>query len=316
MPRIVTLTLNPALDISSGVESVVPNHKLRCSPPTYEPGGGGINVARVAKRLGCSVEAVVPLGGSAGQRVAKLVELEGIPLVQVPIQAETRESITIGATNTSDQYRFVFPGPEVTESELVDCERALAKAAVGATCVVISGSVPSNLPEHTLASMVASLAPTPVLIDTSSDALRLALQSGAYLVKPSARELASVVDRLLLTEAEIIDAARQVLRESTVSNLAVSIGAGGAVILGQDGRFLRVRAPTVKVTSTVGAGDSMVAGFAVGLDRGMDLSGSACLGVAAGTATVMTPGTNLCDPEQVESLLPLVSVEGDRSKPA
>ncbi len=306
---IVTLTLNPALDISSSANIVIPNHKLRCSTPIYEPGGGGINVARVVRRLGEEVLAVVPLGGGAGHRVESLLEDEGIPLRAVAIKAETRESITIGVDATEDQFRFVFPGPSLSQSELMTCEQALVDEAKTASCVIISGSLPSGVPSHALSSLVEAVSPASVIIDTSGEALLEALQSGAYLVKPSARELAGIVGRDLPTEIEVIAAAKSVLKDSRVENLVVSIGAGGAIALGEDGSIRRLRAPTVRVASAVGAGDSMVGGIAVGLARGLSLSEALRLGIAAGTATVLTSGTNLCDPEAVASLLPLVVVD-------
>ncbi len=310
VPSVVTLTLNPALDISSSVNAVFPNHKLRCSDPVYDPGGGGINVARVARRLGQTVLAVVPLGGGAGQRIEDLLAFEGIPLRSVPIRAETRESITIGVSSSEDQYRFVFPGPHVSGEELADCEQAVVEAASNAACVVISGSLPSSVPREAMASLVRAVAPVPVLIDTSGEALQSALQSGAFLVKPSARELAAIAGRELITEAEVIDAARSVLADSNVNTLVVSIGAGGAIVLDKEGHELRLRAPTVQVKSAVGAGDSMVAGIAVGLARGLTFERAIRLGIAAGTATVLTSGTDLCDPDSVEELLPLVVVDG------
>ncbi len=306
---IVTLTLNPALDISSSADIVIPNHKLRCSNPVYEPGGGGINVARVVRRLGEQALAVVPLGGGAGQRVEALLADEGIPLHAVTIEAETRESITIGVDATEDQFRFVFPGPSLSQSELEICEQALVDEAKAALCVIISGSLPSGVPANALASLVEAVSPASVIIDTSGEALTAALQSGAFLVKPSARELAAIVGRELPTEIEVIEAAKSVLRDSQVENLVVSIGAGGAIALGRDGSFLRLRAPAVRVASAVGAGDSMVGGIAVGLARGLSLPEALKLGIAAGTATVLTSGTNLCDPDAVASLLPLVAVD-------
>ncbi len=309
MSAIVTLTLNPALDISSWAENVVPNHKVRCSAPVYDPGGGGINVARVAKRLGQSVLAVIPLGGGVGDRIEALLRNEGIPIRPVPIVAETRESLTIGVGSTEDQFRFVFPGPEITLGELRACERAVVEAAHEAACVVISGSLPSGVPVGVMESLVAALDPVPVLVDTSGDALVSALQSGAFLVKPSARELAALVGRELITEAEVVTAAREVLGDSSVSTLVVSIGAGGAIVFQRSGEVLRLRAPAVRVASAVGAGDSMVAGFAVGLARGLSTQEMGRLGIAAGTAAVLTAGTELCRSEDVESLLPQVVLD-------
>lgn len=304
---IVTLTLNPALDVSSSVPVVSPSHKLRCDRPVREPGGGGINVTRVCRRLGEPSVAVVPVGGATGQRVAHLLADEGIDATTIEIAGETRESISITEATTGHQYRFVLPGPTLTSAEVAASLEATVAAAADATCLVISGSMPDGVAPEVVAELVAAVGGTRVLVDTSGPALAAALQSGAYLVKPSARELAQVVGRTLDTEAEVIDAAVEVHRSSEVEVLVASIGAGGAVVVDLRG-VIRLRAPSVQVRSTVGAGDSMVAGMAVGIQQGMSADRATALGVAAGTAAVLTDGTGLCLPEDVERLLGSVVV--------
>ena len=309
-PPIVTLTLNPALDVSSAVDVVAPTHKLRCDEPQEESGGGGINVSRVCKRLGEPTIAVAPLGGGIGHQVGSLLSAEGIATRCIEIEENTRQSITILENSTGDQYRFVFPGPVLTKDDLARCCEAVVEVAEGSRCLVISGSVPSGSDDALTAELVERLPNTAVVVDTSGEALAAALQSGAHLVKPSARELSRVVNAELRTEAEVEAAARDLLGRSRVDGLVVSIGAGGAIAVPATGPSIRLRAPTVQVRSAVGAGDSMVAGLAVGVHRGWDLRESAKLGVAAGTATVLSDGTMLCDPVDVDALLPLVVIDG------
>lgn len=299
---IVTLTLNPALDVSSSVPVVSPSHKLRCARPVREPGGGGINVTRVCRRLGEPSVAVVPLGGAVGRRVSDLLVAEGIDARTIEIAGETRESISITEGTTGHQFRFVLPGPELSAAEVDAAVAAATEAAAGARCLVVSGSMPDGVDPNVIADLVAAVGDTRVLVDTSGPALAAALQSGAHLVKPSARELAQVVGHTLDTEADITEAAVEIHRSGKVDVLVASIGAGGAVVI--DGRGVhRLRAPSVQVRSTVGAGDSMVAGMAVGLQRGLTADRATALGVAAGTAAVLTDGTGLCRPEDVERLL-------------
>ncbi len=306
---IVTLTLNPALDVSLTTDIVVPTHKLRTGPPRYQPGGGGINVSRVCRRLGERTVAVLPFGGPAGGRMAELLpdELDATDVRTIPIAGDTRQSISIMASSTGDQYRFVLPGPTLNHSEVDLCLDAVVAAALqaGSRCVVVSGSLPDGVAPDIFARLVGLLPGVSVIIDTSGPALAAALQSGARLIKPSARELATAVGRRLLTEFDIIEAAGQVKAESSVDILVVSIGPGGAVIV-TDRATTRLRAPTVQVRSAVGAGDSMVAGIAVGLHRDLDLRDAVALGVAAGTAAVLTDGTDLCRPEDVDRLLDLI----------
>lgn len=299
---IVTLTLNPALDVSSSVPVVAPTYKLRCSTPHAEPGGGGVNVTRVCRRLSEESIAVAPLGGAAGLRVAHLLADEGIDTRAVAIAGETRDSLSITEGSTGQQYRFVLPGPSLTESEIGACRRATVEAASDARCLVVSGSFPDGVDPSLVADLVADLPGVKVIVDTSGPPLEAALMSGAYLVKPSARELAQVVGRTLHTETDVADAALEVHRNGRVEVVVASIGAGGAIVITDQG-LVRLRAPSVQVRSAVGAGDSMVAGLAVGVHRALPIEKAAALGVAAGTATVLTEGTGLCSPDDVERLL-------------
>ncbi len=307
-PSIVTLTLNPALDVSSSVPVVAPTHKLRCTMPHEEPGGGGINVARVCRRLGEPTVAIIPLGGAVGGRIDQLLSAEAFPCVIVPIQDQTRQSITVTQSNNGDQYRFVFPGPLLSDKEIKQCRDETIKAASQAKCLVISGSMPGGVEGYIIDDLVAALPKTKIIVDTSGPSLQRAMSAGAYLVKPSASELAIAAGRQLDTEADIRDAAVELVSHSRLAALAVSIGPGGVIVAEPDGTITRLRAPSVKVKSAVGAGDSMVAGIAVGLARGLSLAEACILGTAAGTATVLTDGTQLCDPDDVERLLPLVSL--------
>lgn len=288
---------------------VVPTHKLRTGRPRYQPGGGGINVSRVCRRLGEPTVAVLPLGGPSGIRMTSLLsdELDETDVSTISIQGDTRESISIVSDSSGDQYRFVLPGPVLSGPEMDRCLDTMADAAVeaGSRCVVVSGSVPDGVDLDIFSQLVARLPDTAVIVDTSGPAMTAALRSGAHLVKPSARELAAAVDRELLTEADIVDAAHEVKARSNVEVIVVSIGPGGAVVVTADDT-IRLRAPTVQVRSAVGAGDSMVAGIAVGLNRRLDLVEAVSLGVAAGTAAVLTDGTDLCNPADVDRLLGLV----------
>lgn len=306
MGTLVTLTLNPALDLSTEVAAVVPEHKLRCDKAIREPGGGGINVARVAARLGADARAVILSGGSIGEQLLALTLAEGIDAIPIPIAGETRQSFSIAETSTGQQFRFVFPGPAL-DQDTVDRVAKVLRAETAMRCLVISGSMPPGTPSGTVAALVDGLSGVDVIVDTSGPELVAALQTDAMLVKPSARELSSVVDRELNTDADVRAAAEEVVADSTIGALLVSIGPGGAILARRGEPCLRIRPPTVQVRSAVGAGDSMVGGLATGLGQGLDLASAAALGVAAGTAAVMTTGSNLCSAERVEQLRPLVT---------
>lgn len=303
---VVTLCMNPALDITTDTDAVRPTDKLRCGPPRYDPGGGGINVAHVAAVLGASATAVFPAGGPAGELVYQLLVAEGLPVHRVPIGGATRESLTVNETSTSRQYRFVLPGPQLTAAEQAQCLLALrtevTAAAAAPPIVVASGSLPPGVPED-FYQQVANLcdeAGALLLLDTSGGGLRQ-VNSGVFLLKPSLRELREWVGRELVTETEQLAAAHKLVGRGVTRHLLVSLGAAGAVLVSGDGaqRFAPVPVPP---GSGVGAGDAMVAGVAVGLTRGWTLSEAVRLGVAAGAAMLLTPGTAPCTREDTERL--------------
>ncbi len=300
--RIVTLCMNPALDIATSTEVVRPTDKLRCAAARYDPGGGGINVAHVAEVLGAPATAVFPVGGPAGQVVHDLLVAEGLTVRRIAIGGSTRESFTVNETSTARQYRFVLPGPELTVAEQTECLLQLRRAVDAAAIVVASGSLPPGVPED-FYQQVATLCAereVPFLLDTSGGGLRQ-VDSGVFLLKPSLRELRECVGRERADEAEQLAAAREVITRGVARHVLVSLGSRGALLAGAGGgqRFAPVPVPP---GSGVGAGDAMVAGVAVGLLRGWTLTDAVRLGVAAGAAMLLTPGTAPCTREDTERL--------------
>ena len=300
--RIVTLCMNPALDITTSTESVRPTDKLRCAAARYDPGGGGINVAHVADVLGARSAAVFPAGGPAGELVNNLLVAEGLAVHRIPIGGATRESVTVNELSTERQYRFVLPGPELTVAEQTECLLQLRRAAAHASIVVASGSLPPGVPEdfyQQVANVCADIN-TMFLLDTSGAGLRN-VTAGVFLLKPSLRELRECVERELTTEAEQIGAARELIDRGAAECVLVSLGAHGALLVTRD-RARRFAPVSVPPGSGVGAGDAMVAGVAVGLTRGWPLTEAVRLGVAAGAATLLTQGTAPCTREDTERL--------------
>lgn len=301
--RIVTLCMNPALDITTATAVVSPMDKLRCAAARYDPGGGGINVAHVAQVLGATVSAVFPAGGPAGELVDSLLVAEGLTTHRVMIGGSTRESFTVDELSTDRQYRFVLPGPQLTVAEQTECLLRLRHAAASAAIVVASGSLPPGVPEdfyQQVANVCADLDAT-FLLDTSGGGLA-GVDSGVFLLKPSLRELREAVGRALSTDGEQLVAARELIERGTARHVLVSRGAGGALLASRDDGqlFAPVAVPP---GSGVGAGDAMVAGVAVGLTRGWPLAEAVRLGVAAGAAMLLTPGTAPCTRADTERLL-------------
>lgn len=307
MPRVVTLTLNPALDTSINVEQVVPERKLRADRPVHEPGGGGINVARVLHELGVSVDAHWTCGGSDGAHLARLLDTLGFEHHPQPIAGDTREHLIVFETSTGHQFRFGTPGPLLSEAELQESCARVAALGPETPYLVLSGSLPDGAPLETYARLAAAAPPTTkVVLDTSGPALGAALRAGrVFLAKPNRRELEQLSDRSLEDERALAAAASALLASEPgapgAEVVVVSLGAGGALAAHRGGVTL-LHAPAVKVRSAVGAGDSMVAGIVAGLMDGRDLPAALRLGVAAGAAAVMTPGTELCRREDVLQL--------------
>ncbi len=309
--QIVTLTMNPALDITTSVDTVRHTEKLRCGPPRYDPGGGGINVARIANALGGSVCAVLPAGGPTGDVVTTLLKDEAVPFRLVPIAAATRESFTVNEKSTGQQYRFVLPGPRLTSTEQARCLDELRMAARSAEFVVASGSLPPGVPldfPQRVAEMCGQLN-VPFILDTSGGGLQH-VRSGVYLLKASLRELGECVGRPLATESEQFVAAHELVESGRARIVLVSLGSQGAVLTTRHASH-RFAAIAMRGGSGVGAGDAMVAAITIGLSRGWPLIKSVRLGIAAGAAMLMTPGTAACDPADVDKLFALATEPSD-----
>lgn len=310
MTDIVTLTMNPALDISTTADRVVATDKVRCGVPRRDPGGGGINVARVLTALGEPATAVFPSGGHSGRALEDLIASEGVRAHTVTIRRSTRESFTVNEERTGLQYRFVLPGPELAAVEVDACLHALVSTAQGARFVVASGSLPPGVPVdffQTVADVVSGVGAR-LVVDTSGPPLR-ALRRGVYLLKPSVRELRDYVGHDLRSVDDQLAAARAIVDRGVCSVVVVSLGADGALHVTEEGAE---RTPTLRVpvVSGIGAGDSMVAGIVFGLTRGWELREAVRYGVAAGAATIGSPGTALCDRAEVDRCYALLMSGG------
>ncbi len=302
MTRIVSLTMNPALDIATSTQQIIPELKLRCDTPRYDPGGGGINVARAVHSLGVDALAVFPAGGAAGQLIGRLLDQEDVPYKAIPIDGFTRESLNVVERESGKQYRFILPGPTISNLDQQRCLDELAAAATHADFIVVSGSLPLGVPEDfygRVAQLTQRLGKRLVL-DTSGPALHYA-GAGVYLLKPSLRELESLAGRRIHGEQAEEAAARELIERGRCEIAVVSLGARGAILASKD---TVERLPTISVAakSAVGAGDSMLAGILVGLIRGLTLREAARFGLAAGAAALLAAGTQLCRLDDVERI--------------
>lgn len=301
--KILTLTMNPTIDVSSRVGQVIPEKKLRCDAPRYEPGGGGVNVSRAIKKLDGESFALYLAGGANGQLLQDLLDKEEIENHPFSIQADTRQNIIIREKSSDQQFRFGMPGPDVQEDEWKRCLDELRDLLPDYEYLVASGSLPRGVPQDFYARVakIGRQTDTRVIVDTKGDQLAPAVEQGLFMIKPNMRELESIAGQSIETDAEMEKVAHDILERKKCRAIVVSLGAGGALALFDD-EHKNVRSPTVPIKSKVGAGDSMVAGIVFSLSWGKSMLQSVKYGVAAGAAAVMTPGTELCQKKDVERL--------------
>lgn len=303
MPRFVTFTPNPALDLSTSVDRLVGSHKLRCAAPEVHPGGGGINVARVLHRLGGEVLALYPAGGATGERLHALLAAEGVPDRPLPIAGETRESLTVLARDSGQEYRFVLPGPRLSDAEWQAALTHLQTLPSAPTWLISSGSLPPGVADdgHAQVARLAQHIGARMVVDSSGAALSAALAQGVWLVKPSLRELSDLAGTPLSTRAEQKQAARDLIGRGHAQVVALSLGAEGALLVTAD-QCLQADALPVPVAGSVGAGDSFLAGLIWALDRQAHPAQALATAMAAGAAAVMRTGTLLCQSVDVERM--------------
>lgn len=302
MANIVTITLNPALDKSISVPELVPEKKLRALSAKVEPGGGGINISRALKKLGVASEAIILSGGYTGKTLEALLAKEQVEFTAIQTAGDTRENFVVFDEDKKLQYRFGMPGELISDQELALLMQAIGNCA-HADYIVVSGSLPpgtSTAVFHEIA-IIAEQLKAKLIIDTSGDGLKAAVKEGLYLIKPNLRELASLVGKDWIDISEVIGTARQIITAGSCKAMAVSMGADGAMLITATEHFQTV-APKAPVLSTVGAGDSMVAGMLAALTKGWGWEQVLHYGVAAGSAATLHKGTELCSLEDTERI--------------
>lgn len=306
---VLCLTMNPSVDVSTHTDRVVPADKLRCGPAQRDAGGGGLNVARVVHRLGGRGSALFPAGGAAGQWLTQHLEQAGLSAHALPIAQETRENFTVQARDTGAEYRFVLPGPTLSEEEWQANLDAVDQWSSELSFLVASGSLPPGVPTDFYARLARAARQRGVrlVLDSSGPALAAALQAGVFLVKPNLRELRELTGLPLATAVEWRAAAQALVDHGQADVVALTLGERGALLLSRDGAW-QAEALPVEVASSVGAGDSFVGALVWSLQQGDPLPQAFSWAMAAGSAALLTPGTGLCQPQDVRRLQPLVQV--------
>jgi 6-phosphofructokinase 2 len=300
MSRIITLTMNPSVDLNALIGHVVAERKLRCEKPSREPGGGGLNVSRALNNMGRGSSAIYPAGGEMGRLLSNLLEEDGIDHYPVSISGSSRENINIHESNTGRQFRFLMPGPEIPRERWRECIDTVTRLEPSGALVVASGSLPPGVPEDFYAILARSVrkAEGRLILDAPGEELDAALEEGVFLIKPNRREFRSLACREIDCASDMKEVAEEIVESGRAAMVVVSLGAAGALAATGSGSF-RYHAPPVPLESKVGAGDSMVAGIVYGLAEDYSAEEAVRLGIAAGAAAVMTPGTELCRKEDV-----------------
>ena len=301
MKSIVTLTLNPSIDGSAQAETVRPIHKVRTVDERYDPGGGGINVARVVRELGGSTLALYLAGGATGAILDDLLAAAAIPRRRFPITDHTRISHAVFERSSGLEYRFVPEGPLVAEAEWRACLAALDE--IDCDYLVASGSLPRGVPAgfYALVREITQRKGIQLVLDTSGAALRAGIGDGVHLIKPSLGEFESLVGRKLPLATEQETAARDLVASGAAEIVALTLGRDGALLVTPE-RSLRLTPPQVPVKSATGAGDSFLAAMTLGLAQGRSVEDAFAYGMAAGAAAVLSAGTGLSQREDVERL--------------
>jgi len=303
---VVTLTLNPALDMSTDVGSLIPDVKLRCSEPMLDPGGGGLNVSRAILALGGESLALVALGGLTGDRLAGLIRTEGVPFLALTAPGETRTSLTVIVRDSGHQFRFMLPGPIWAEADQERVFTLLRASVRPGAFGVISGSQPPGVPVDFPARLARSMPGLNVVIDTSGPALVEAVAHpipDLEVLRMDGDEAHQLAGRVLETRKDTADFAQSLLERGVARTVIIARGSDGSVLVDASQRLF-AKAASVQVKSTVGAGDSFVGGYVLSRARGRGAAEALALATAAASAAVMTDATQLCRREDVERLLP------------
>lgn len=310
MMNILTLTMNPAIDRSFQVRHVSPEKKLPCTDIRYDPGGGGINISRVIKRLGGESLAVYLAGTPSREKLYELLLREEVSQHSIHTTAGCGENLIVFEETSGLQYRYTLPGSPVAEEDWEYCMEWLGNLDPAPDWLVASGPLPPGVTGdfyHYLARLARTRGSN-FCLDTAGQPLRSALEEGVHLLKLNLRELEELAGQSLPEETMYEEVAHRLVKEGHCEKVVLSLGAAGAFAV-DGGRVLRLRPPMVRLVSRIGAGDSMMAAMVLALSKDETFADAVRYGVAAGAATVMRPGNEFCTREDVMKLRDRVVVE-------
>ena len=305
MLKILTITLNPCIDKSIAVNGLYADRKLHCKLHSFEPGGGGINVSRAIQNLGGTSECWFLQGGYHGLFFLQLIRHK-LRYKSFAISNETRENIIVHDESSGAQYLFDISGPIVTEGEWEPILTALQHSE-GTDLVVASGSLPPGVPTDFYARLarIAKSKGIKLIVDTAGEPLAHALQEGLYLCKPNLKEFCALTGAQPDNLEDVQLKAQSLIQSGSCEAVVISLGPEGALLVQQQ-FAAHIPAPAVQKKSTVGAGDSMLAGIVYQLSIGSDLRKAVAYGVASGAAATVSAGTALCTKANTEHFFAIV----------
>ena len=304
-----TVCLNPAIDKTIQVPNFTLDAVNRVTELRADAGGKGINVSKVVKELGGSSVAYAVLAGDAGRSIKNMVEAMGIEVVALEVEGETRTNTKIVDQELHTNTDVNEPGPTVTAEQLQQLlDKLVADIEEGDT-VILAGSIPAGAPTDTYATWVSACkaAGAKVFLDADGKVLDYGISAGPTMIKPNDHELSGMVGRDLDTLEKIDEAAREIMGRG-VAWVTVSMGGEGALFVTPEKTY-KASSPKVKVGSTVGAGDSVVAAIAFAQDQGLDIIETIKLAVATGSANVSMSGTQAAPRTLVDSLIDQVGIQ-------
>lgn len=305
MNRVLTITTNPAVDMSTTVAQVVAGPKLRCEAPRWDAGGGGVNVARAIRKLGGDALALVAVGGALGEKLLSLLAIEEVAVQAVPVSAETRISFAVTEDASNDQYRFGVPGNKLSAQDSDLLLNEITEAARGHSLAVFSGSVAPGLPDDFVGRIKSAIAAeeTRLVVDTSAAGLTHLLDhpERVHVLRLDRAEAEAAAGHSLNSIEESRQFAKTLVDRGVAEIVVMGRGADGSILVSAD-THIHAWGPPVKVRSKIGAGDTFVGAFSLALSRNEPLQTALKHGVAGAAATVQTEGTALCDRQEADAL--------------
>jgi 1-phosphofructokinase family hexose kinase len=305
-PRIATVTLNPAIDLTVSVPNFRAGQVNRAQFSQADPGGKGVNVASWLADYGFPVAVTGFLGVENDLIFRRLFEQKRIDDRFVRIAGSTRTGIKVVDPTTQSTTDINFPGQPPSEAELAQLAVIIEELATNCDWLVFSGSIPAGAPLTAYCDLIEQVGGKNVLLDTSGEPFRQAMAATPTIIKPNLDELSEYLGRPLESEAAILAAAHEFLQRG-VRTVVVSMGKQGALFV-ETGEAVHAAPPHVVVKSTVGAGDAMVAGIVAGKSRGLSLAECARLATAFSLDAITHVGSGMSSPEAVAAFIEQVAV--------